>query len=183
MKKTTLITSLLALAVSVWLVPSAFAADEKDEPEVKIKIPDTAAGILMDVKQHEEELGKTITDKKLDEVHHHAFAIRDLVNALPDKSKDLAADKLTKLKANAKFVTDLAKRLDESGDGKDQAGTEANFKKLQGILKQIRSLYPNIAAKESGDAIVQYTCTMHPEVVQNTPGNCPKCGMKLVEKK
>jgi hypothetical protein len=24
---------------------------------------------------------------------------------------------------------------------------------------------------------------MHPEVVQDHPGNCPKCGMKLVEKK
>lgn len=30
---------------------------------------------------------------------------------------------------------------------------------------------------------VKYTCVMHPEVVQDKPGNCPKCGMKLVEKK
>ncbi len=30
---------------------------------------------------------------------------------------------------------------------------------------------------------VQYTCSMHPEVVQDKPGNCPKCGMKLVEKR
>ena len=29
----------------------------------------------------------------------------------------------------------------------------------------------------------QYTCSMHPEVVKVTAGNCPKCGMKLVEKK
>lgn len=28
-----------------------------------------------------------------------------------------------------------------------------------------------------------YTCTMHPEVVTNQPGKCPKCGMDLVEKK
>jgi hypothetical protein len=26
----------------------------------------------------------------------------------------------------------------------------------------------------------KYTCPMHPEVVANYPGNCPKCGMKLV---
>lgn len=25
-----------------------------------------------------------------------------------------------------------------------------------------------------------YTCKMHPEVISNAPGNCPKCGMKLV---
>lgn len=28
-----------------------------------------------------------------------------------------------------------------------------------------------------------YTCIMHPEVVQDHPGNCPKCGMKLVPKR
>lgn len=29
----------------------------------------------------------------------------------------------------------------------------------------------------------QYTCPMHPEVVQDEPGSCPKCGMDLVPKK
>jgi hypothetical protein len=28
----------------------------------------------------------------------------------------------------------------------------------------------------------KYTCSMHPEVIMDAPGNCPKCGMKLVEK-
>ncbi len=27
-----------------------------------------------------------------------------------------------------------------------------------------------------------YTCPMHPEIIRNKPGNCPICGMKLVEK-
>ena len=30
---------------------------------------------------------------------------------------------------------------------------------------------------------VKYTCPEHPDVVKDMPGNCPKCGMKLVEKK
>lgn len=25
----------------------------------------------------------------------------------------------------------------------------------------------------------QYTCPMHPEIVQDAPGSCPKCGMSL----
>ena len=27
-----------------------------------------------------------------------------------------------------------------------------------------------------------YTCQMHPEVIQDTPGKCPKCKMNLVKK-
>ena len=26
----------------------------------------------------------------------------------------------------------------------------------------------------------KYTCPMHPDVITDHPGNCPKCGMKLV---
>ncbi|MGZ3754744.1 MAG: heavy metal-binding domain-containing protein [Mucilaginibacter sp.] len=29
---------------------------------------------------------------------------------------------------------------------------------------------------------VQYTCTMHPDVLTDKPGKCPKCGMTLVKK-
>jgi len=32
-------------------------------------------------------------------------------------------------------------------------------------------------------ASVQYTCPMHSEVISDKPGDCPTCGMALVEKK
>src|SRR5205809_7963263 len=36
---------------------------------------------------------------------------------------------------------------------------------------------------EHGQSIAKeetlYTCGMHPQVIQKTPGNCPICGMKL----
>jgi len=38
------------------------------------------------------------------------------------------------------------------------------------------------SSSESGAHVQQYTCSMHPEVVKDAPGDCPKCGMKLVEK-
>jgi hypothetical protein len=28
-----------------------------------------------------------------------------------------------------------------------------------------------------------YTCTMHPEIITDKKGKCPKCGMELVKKK
>ena len=27
-----------------------------------------------------------------------------------------------------------------------------------------------------------YTCSMHPQVIEHHPGNCPICGMKLIKK-
>lgn len=168
-------TTMLTLAAGLWLTTTTRALAE-EEKEMPTMIPATATAILQAMSVEETNLDKTITDKKLDDVHHHAFAIRDLVNALPEKSSDLSAEKMVKLKANAKFVTALADRLDKSGDAKDQAGTEASFKKFQTVLKEIKSLYSESTA-------MQYTCPMHPDVVKDAPGKCPECGMKLVEKK
>lgn len=33
------------------------------------------------------------------------------------------------------------------------------------------------------EAIIVYTCPMHPEIEKHEPGDCPECGMELVEKK
>ena len=30
---------------------------------------------------------------------------------------------------------------------------------------------------------VKYTCKMHPEIISDTPGHCPKCGMALIKMK
>jgi Cu+-exporting ATPase len=42
-------------------------------------------------------------------------------------------------------------------------------------------LSPQTPTEESEvlDSSTQYTCPMHPEVIQNHPGSCPKCGMAL----
>jgi Cu(I)/Ag(I) efflux system membrane fusion protein len=39
------------------------------------------------------------------------------------------------------------------------------------------------SSTQTGGQTVKYTCSMHPEVVQDKPGSCPKCGMKLIEKR
>ena len=49
----------------------------------------------------------------------------------------------------------------------------------------IASDRPRSPAVEHGAAgeqekMQKYTCLMHPEVITDHPGNCPKCGMKLV---
>jgi len=57
---------------------------------------------------------------------------------------------------------------------------------LVGLLLAGFSTFPissQTSDKKVVKVIVQYTCPMHPEVISDTPGECPKCGMKLVEKK
>jgi hypothetical protein len=52
-----------------------------------------------------------------------------------------------------------------------------------GLVGSVASEGPERAAEtdESSQSGVRYTCPMHPEVVRDTPGRCPHCGMKLVE--
>jgi Cu+-exporting ATPase len=43
-------------------------------------------------------------------------------------------------------------------------------------LVQLGSIAPTV---EHASAAAEYTCPMHPEVVSDRPGSCPKCGMAL----
>lgn len=108
------------------------------EPEAApMAIPATADAIWQEIDKHSAELKATIDSGALKEVHHHAFAIRDLVAALPTHSPTLPAEDQTKLQGEVKFVSTLADRLDESGDGNDKAGSEANYDKLVTVLNGI----------------------------------------------
>ena len=90
----------MALSATIGLfsitATTVFAADKE-----AVKPADTVEGIMKQIHEKHGELATVVKNKQLADVHHHAFAIRDLVNALPDKSKDLEAEKLGKLKGNA----------------------------------------------------------------------------------
>jgi len=44
----------------------------------------------------------------------------------------------------------------------------------------IASITSALLAQTAKPEATHYTCVMHPEVVQDHPGKCPKCGMELV---
>ena len=52
-------------------------------------------------------------------------------------------------------------------------------------IAQVGAIDPNRPAHrhDDGHQARKYTCVMHPDVVMGHPGNCPKCGMKLVPMK
>ena len=120
-----------ALAFTAISSRTAVAAEEAKEQSGKMAIPDTADGIMQEIHKHHVELAETVKSKKLKDVHVRAFMIRDLANALPDK---VAADKKARIEGSAKNIAKLADDLDKTGDANEQAGTEANLKKLDGVL-------------------------------------------------
>ena len=121
-----------AFALTGLTSPTVFAAEkEHAEKKEKIVMPETADGIMAEIHKRHGELADVVKSKKLADVHHHAFAIRDLANGLPAK---VAADKKARVEGSVKNIAKLAEDLDKSGDANDQAGTEANLKKLDGVL-------------------------------------------------
>lgn len=50
------------------------------------------------------------------------------------------------------------------------------------MKKNDPSSKPHQGEEDPSSKKMQYTCSMHPEVVSDQPGKCPKCGMELVEK-
>jgi hypothetical protein len=132
----------LALALAGGFTQRVLAHDE--DKESAAAIPDTPAAIWQLIDKEAAETTKAIQAGVLKDLHHHAFTIRDLVAALPDHSGSLPADKVTKVKADAKFVATLAQRLDAAGDSNNKAASISNFDKLKEVLKTIRANYPDV---------------------------------------
>lgn len=136
------IVKALTVAAIMGSFGSMSAATLAAETGVQTSIPGTSAGIWRAIEMHMQELHATITKGKLGTVHQHGYAVRDLVRALPAHSPNLSADALAKIAAQTKFVDTLAERLDQSGDANNTAGTEENTRKLEAILKAMRTQYP-----------------------------------------
>ncbi len=96
------------------------------------KVPDSAPEILKAIHEQEAKLVETVTMKQLSDVHRLAFSIRDLALSLQDKASE---DKKAQVSGAVKSISKLANDLDSSGDANDQVATEANLKKLVGLLK------------------------------------------------
>ena len=104
-------------------------------------VPENAPEILQAIDAKSAQLQHAIQTGALGQVHHLAYAIRDLAAALPSHSPNLAADKLAAVKGEVKFVATLAERLDASGDAHDKETTQANYEKLAKVIATIRSNY------------------------------------------
>ena len=108
----------------------------------KIAIPDTVPAIWASIDKQQADLTTAIQAKKLADVHHFAYNIRDLVAALPAKA---AADKKARVEGASKNMVALADKLDAAGDNGKQADAEAGLKQLDALLKQLKAQFPDAA--------------------------------------
>lgn len=136
MKKALVRTVVLALLAGSTL--SVTHAYSEEAAEAAVQIPQSPAAIWQAIDKADQELTTVVKAGRLGEVHHHAFALRDLVAALPAQSKDLGAAQQKSLTANVKFIATLAQRLDTAGDANDRVAVEINVTKLKGVLTKMR---------------------------------------------
>ena len=134
----TIFTSVASLSLSAVPVSVAHAQEHADKD--KVAIPETAPAIWTEINKHQGELAATVQAKKLADVHHHAYAIRDLVAALPAKAP---ADKKARVEGASKNMAALAEKLDAAGDNNKQADAEAGLKQLDALLKQLKAQFPD----------------------------------------
>lgn len=118
------------------LSPALYAhGDEKTQK------PTTIPAIWQAVDKELSDINDAITNNQLGEIHHHAFAINELMNSLLPLSQSLSQVQLTTVKKQMGYIDELAKRLDKTGDANDKEGSLANFAKMQKIIAQIRVPY------------------------------------------
>lgn len=136
------VSSFRAVALGTILASSLIfnaAAHAAEEADTQVQIPATSADIWRSIDKETAIMDTLIRTGKLGELHHHAFAIRDLVKALPSRSGTLPAEKMAQIKTSSKYVATLAERLDAAGDANDKAASESSLRKLKGVLNGIRA--------------------------------------------
>lgn len=121
--------------------PAEHHADsEGGEAGTTIAIPSSVPEIWRAVQGERKELADVIAAGKLDQVHHIAFHIRDLIAALPEHSS-LSPEATTRLTDGITRIKQLAAGLDEAGDAGNAAEVRTLNDRLNAVIEQTQGLY------------------------------------------
>jgi hypothetical protein len=136
MKTTRILVAVLAASFCFQTVSRA---DEKDEPKVEVKIPDTADALWSEIEAKFKALGEIVKTKDAKATYTAAETVEALVRAVPSKYPDLAADKKKRVEGQVK---NTARVLDDLHDAMSAGKADEATKKLgqvEAALKIIKS--------------------------------------------
>jgi len=144
MKKPTLLILGLSAFIAFVTNPTEAQEAKENKPAEKggsghshsTKIPATVEEIWQAIHKQQQRLVSTVAKKDLAEAHDHAFAIRDLVRALPGK---IPAEHKDKAETAAKQIAKIAADIDKSGAAGAQKATEANVKKMGDAITALQA--------------------------------------------
>jgi uncharacterized Zn finger protein len=141
--KTRLTTALTVLCATLVLTPLRAEEAKKERIEVTVQIPDTTEALWSQIEKDTKALAELVAATKKDEVYAMAETVEALVNAIPAKYPDLAAERKKRV---AGQVKNTARVLDDLHDSMDAGKTEEATKELEQIqaaLKIIRNQLGN----------------------------------------
>ena len=131
---------LLAIAFTAFAsitlgVPTVLAHEGHDHgAKNKVAVRETADGILQEIQKQHALISAAVTGKNLKGVHDPIEAIPALAKALPDKVGD---DRKARVQGSVNNLTKAADSLHHAADAGDQAKSEAELKKLDGVLSAL----------------------------------------------
>lgn len=128
-------TMLLAMGLSAFIASTTTQTFAQAHSHF-VKIPPTVEEISAEIGKQQTSLAAIVAKKDLGGAHDHAFAIRDLVKALPGK---VAAESKAKAEAAAVEIAKIAADIDKSGAGGAQNATEANVKKMDAAVTALQA--------------------------------------------
>ncbi|WP_227662954.1 heavy metal-binding domain-containing protein [Marinobacter daqiaonensis] len=109
-----------------------------------------------------------------------------IVGKLPEKMSEAVAVLFAQM-PRLRAILVLGARPPSSLPGTDVSGDLSQAALIEAVarLKQVMAKGAFASSPEDFDSSVlhartEYVCPMHPEVVEDEPGSCPKCGMDLV---
>ena len=115
-------------------------SDPNEKPGEAITPAATASGVWQQIDAEQTKLASAISAGSLADVHHHAFAIRDLVAALPHLSPGLASAQSAQLAQGVTEIATEADQLDKAGDAGDLSATQAGSTAMAASLAKLRAI-------------------------------------------
>lgn len=111
---------------------------------------DTLAGAWQALQAERDAISADVEAGKLKEIHAKSERLAPLAQALLDRSKDLTADKRTRVESAVRQMPKAAGTLHAAADKGDAAATRRELGRLDGLLQLIRAQYPPAALAPAG---------------------------------